>query len=403
MKKTAELKNRATITAFLFSFLLLLLFIPVGASAAPPPLSSNVKVFAMGLNSPRGLTFGPDGYLYVAEAGTGGSLSTVGTCTQVKAPVGPYKGGYTAGIVKISPSGAVSNVVTGLPSDVGGTGQFSGVADVQFMGDKLYGLETGAGCSHGLAGTANTLFRVNSDGTITPIADLSSFMAANPIANPDPSDFEPDGSWYGFVAVHGVFYATEANSQQIVRISLGGEVTRVADLSTMFPPPAWQGDTAIAVQPNHWNSYRDDGNFDRFGIGQGPLYFATLGTFPVNPGTEGIWKLTTGVDHHDGKPDIDQVTSGLTAVLGLVIDDGTLYVLETTTVSGFPGPGWVGQGQVVCIGDHGSVNTVATGLSFPTAMTIGPDGMLYVSNKGFGTPPGTGQILQIDPSAIDCR
>ncbi len=43
---------------------------------------------------------------------------------------------------------------------------------------------------------------------------------------------------------------------------------------------------------------------------------------------------------------------------------------------------------------------IATGLVFPTAMTIGDDGMLYVSNFGFGFPPGAGQVLRIDPTAL---
>src|SRR5436305_12733835 len=51
-----------------------------------------VRVFSTGFNNPRGLKFGPDGDLYVAEGGLGGSDSTVGQCTQVIAPVGPYKG-----------------------------------------------------------------------------------------------------------------------------------------------------------------------------------------------------------------------------------------------------------------------------------------------------------------------
>ena len=44
------------------------------ATAVPAqvPVPSNATLIASGLNGPRGLAFGPDGALYVAEAGTGG-------------------------------------------------------------------------------------------------------------------------------------------------------------------------------------------------------------------------------------------------------------------------------------------------------------------------------------------
>jgi len=46
---------------------------------------------------------------------------------------------------------------------------------------------------------------VNPDGTWTLIADLSAFQQAHPVANPEPDDFEPDGTWYSMVAVRATF------------------------------------------------------------------------------------------------------------------------------------------------------------------------------------------------------
>src|SRR5438094_7186135 len=73
-----------------------------GGVAARAQTSDNVSVFATGLDNPRGLKFGPDGNLYVAEGGQGGTDSTIGQCDQVVAPVGPYTSGKTAHISKIN-------------------------------------------------------------------------------------------------------------------------------------------------------------------------------------------------------------------------------------------------------------------------------------------------------------
>src|SRR6187200_2273371 len=81
-----------------------------------PAMSANASIFATGFNNPRGLVFGPDGSLFVAEGGTGGTTSTDGQCEQVAPPIGPYTSGMTARISKIAPDGSVTTVAENLPS-----------------------------------------------------------------------------------------------------------------------------------------------------------------------------------------------------------------------------------------------------------------------------------------------
>jgi len=73
-----------------------------------------------------------------------------------------------------------------------------------------------------------------------------------------------------------------------------------------------------------------------------------------------------------------------------------MYVLEGTTNNPFPTPG---TGDVVRIDPTGVKTTIVSGLNFPTAMVMGPDNKLYISNWGFGPPiVGGGQILQVSIS-----
>src|SRR5579862_1072630 len=199
---------------------------------------ANFSVYASGLDGPRGLKFGPDGALYVAEAGRGGPTSSTSfDCAQVPGPVGPYSGGPSARISKITGPGQVSTVVDGLPSGQNSTptGDTLGVADVAFVGETLYALLAGGGCSHGNPDTPNGVVKVDvAHHTWSYVADLSAFEKANPPVNPTPSlgDWEPDGSWYGMVAVRGDLYATEPNHQQIDRVSpTTGNVNLVVDVS----------------------------------------------------------------------------------------------------------------------------------------------------------------------------
>jgi hypothetical protein len=353
----------------------------LGASAAVASLpvvtaAAGPTVFATGLDSPRGLAFDERGNLYVAEGGVGGKIQTTpADCQQVAFPIGPYSGDFTARISKISRNGTRQTVASGLPSSQTAPtlgSLISGVGDVAFQDDHLYALTAGAGCSHGLIGTSNALLRVRRDGTTVMVANLSAFLATHPVANPDNNpatgDFEPDGTWYGLVAIGDTFYAVEPNHQELDRIRKDGAVSRVIDFSKTYPGNTdWRGPTAIAKRG-------------------GSLYIGTLTPFPTHVGAAEVWK----VDPRTGQFTV--FAAGLTSVLGLAFgEDGSLFVLEMSVVPGGPRPF---TGDVVRI-HGGGRSRIASGLNFPTGIALGPDHALYVSNFGFGFPAGTGQILRI--------
>jgi hypothetical protein len=71
------------------------------------PSRPSVTTYATGLTNPRGLTFGPDGKLYVAEAGTGGTLTPKGgpDCPVDINVFSPYKAGFSGRVVRVRRDG----------------------------------------------------------------------------------------------------------------------------------------------------------------------------------------------------------------------------------------------------------------------------------------------------------
>ena len=227
----------------------------------------------------------------------------------------------------------------------------------------MYAVLAGAGCSHGVPDVPNGVIKINPNRSWSLVANLSEFLMNNPVKNPNVGDFEPDGTWWSMINYGGNLYSVEPNHGEMDKITPGGSVSRVVDIS------AAEGHIVPTALVAH------DGLF----------YISNLDVFPVVPGSASVFQVT-----QSGQ--IKTFATGFTTVLGLAFDNrDRLYVLETNTAAGGLTPG---TGDIVRLDQFGNRQVIASGLNFPTAMTFGNDGKLYVSVWGIG-PPGIGEIVQI--------
>jgi hypothetical protein len=205
------------------------------------------------------------------------------------------------------------------------------------------------------------VLKVNRGGTWTRLANLSAFLQLHPVKNPNPPDFEPDGTWYNLIAVDGNLYAVEPNHGEVDQITKEGIVTRLIDVS----------EAEGHIVPTSIARFKN------------AFYVSNLNTFPINPGSSALYTVSN-------LGGVTKIQPGLTTAVGMVVDGDDTYFLELTAAPGFPTPG---KGGVVRL-RSGTFTTIADGLTLPTGMTLGSDGALYVSNFGDG-PPGAGKIVKI--------
>ena len=346
---------------------------------------TDAQVVMSGLDNPRGLAFGPDGALYVAQAGRGGS----GPCFQVMQTVCYGPTGSVGRLWK----GTQDTVVTGLPSYASDLGRAEGPNSVAFhgMGGAYVGVgfesdprnRAGVPQLAGFASLVHVPATAFVRGKANPrskvdwqfVEDLGAYEVA---VNPDCGRI--DSNPFSVRAVPGGVIIVDAGANALIRRDANGELTTFAAFTSRYTTP--QGSHCPAVAPN--TSPAETVPTSIVVGPDGAFYVGQLAGFPVVVGGAQIFRVVPGE-----APTV--AYTGFTFVISLAFDAfDNLYVLQHVT-----GPGANATGSLVRVTPGGNRTTIINGLIRPTSIAIDTDGAIYISHRG--TSAGTGEVLRIRP------
>jgi hypothetical protein len=332
---------------------------------------------ATGLFNPRGLNFGPDGALYVAEAGSGGGHLTDPNYLASDGMQKYY--GTTGAVTKIVLGGAPSQsqVVTGLPSaaplnGIGATGPHD--VDFQGLGNGFVTIGLGADPAKRVGdalGNLAHLIRFQPNGKWKYEADLAAFEA---LANPDGNAV--DSNPYGLLALPGRQIFTDAGGNTLNAVAANGAISNLAFFPNHSPAPPFQAvPTCVALGPD------------------GALYVGQLTGGPFPGGAATVFRVPA----NGGTP--EPFATGFTKIIDIAFaPDGTLYVLEIAARAGGPPATPADAGALIHVSADGKTQTPidVTGLVTPGGIAVGRDGSIYVTNFSIQAG-GLGTVVKVNP------
>ena len=350
--------------------------------------SGKLKVVADGLDNPRGIGFGPDGALYVAEAGSGGP----GPENCIPSPEGgaPACFGRTGAVTRITKRDQ-HRVLTGLPSvaEAGGVAAigpvdlgFSRFTGYLLIGNPGGGPDTREQFTDPAARRLGKLLKVNLRG-IRSVADFPRFEERN---NPDEGagalpgeeiDSNPNGL---LVRKHSQLVA-DAGGNDLLKVDRKGRISVVAVFPTQLSPNPGIPDLPPELETQAVPTSVVKGP-------DGAYYVGQLTGFPFPPGGASVFRVVPG---HEPEVFADDFTN----IIDIAFDKrGRLYVLEIAT-NGLlsAGENELPVGRLVRVNKDGSRTTLASeGLNAPGGFVLG-HGAAYITNNSILSDAG--QVVKV--------
>jgi len=347
--------SRRLVTGLVAGLLSLSLAPAAGAATAP------YHVVVTGLQSPRGLDFGPGGILYAAEAGDADHASSV---IRIRNP--------------FSQNATVQPIASGLTS-IGEEGEFLGVDGISVLGrgtnQSIYGIVGANPQATGLDGMG-ALLRIDDKGGVHTVANVGAFMYDWTADHSDLWEEFPDSNPYGVLAVPGHVYVTDAGANTLDEVHPDGSI----DVLAYFPNTLLRDaiPTCVARGPD------------------GSLYVGTLVLVEsafIAPMAK-VYRLDPA-DANLADPTRTPMTefaTGLWPINGCTIANGAFYASQMFTgARGFPDVFGDARGDVVKIPlSDGSAHTfLADGsLGLVGGVAVAPDGTVFAADGTAFAPDG---------------